>query len=78
VSKKNFNQGLLRAKRGIHTEKIAIKVENDFFVHFRLELSFLFLKDRSGLPDFSWYNIPKTGGNIPNYHKLYQNFAKWL
>jgi hypothetical protein len=24
----------------------------------------------SGLPDFSWHKIPKTGENIPNDHKL--------
>jgi hypothetical protein len=26
----------------------------------------------SGLPDFSWYNIPKTGKYVPNCHKIYQ------
>jgi hypothetical protein len=33
-----------------------------------------------GLPDFSWYKIPKTGKNIPNGHKIYQmaiKFTKW-
>jgi hypothetical protein len=36
---------------------------------------------RPGLPDFSWFNIPKRGKytkspqNIPNGHKMY---AKWL
>jgi hypothetical protein len=24
----------------------------------------------SGLPDFSWYKIPKRGGNMPNDHKI--------
>jgi hypothetical protein len=28
---------------------------------------------KSGLPDFSWYNVPKRGdGDAPNDHKLYQ------
>jgi hypothetical protein len=44
----------------------------------------------SGLPDFSWYNIPqriktyqnverytKTGGNISNGHKMYQIAGKF-
>jgi hypothetical protein len=26
----------------------------------------------AGLPDFSWYNIPKTGKKLPNDHKMYQ------
>jgi hypothetical protein len=25
-----------------------------------------------GLPDFSWYNMPKRGKTIPNTHKIYQ------
>jgi hypothetical protein len=35
-----------------------------------------------GLPDFSWYNIPKLGKytklspNIPNVHKIYQMAVK--
>jgi hypothetical protein len=29
----------------------------------------LFVVHRSGLPDFSWYNIPKTGKNIPKREK---------
>jgi hypothetical protein len=38
---------------------------------------------RSGLPDFSWYNIPKRGKynklllNIPNGHKIYQIALKY-
>jgi hypothetical protein len=37
-----------------------------------------------GLPDFSWYNIPKRGEmfqittKISNEHKLYQMAAKYL
>jgi hypothetical protein len=26
----------------------------------------------AGLPDFSWYMIPKNRKNVPNYHKMYQ------
>jgi hypothetical protein len=26
----------------------------------------------TGLPDLSWYNIPKAGCNVPNDHKIYQ------
>jgi hypothetical protein len=29
-----------------------------------------FSVSQPGLPDFPWNNIPKTGENIPNYHKL--------
>jgi hypothetical protein len=29
-----------------------------------------------GLPDFYWYNIPRSGKNIPNYHKIYQMAIK--
>jgi hypothetical protein len=29
-----------------------------------------------GLPDFSWYNIPKRG-KIPNNHKIYQMGTKY-
>jgi hypothetical protein len=35
----------------------------------------------SGLPDLPWYNIPKWGKIIPNYHKPYQmviKYIKWL
>jgi hypothetical protein len=34
----------------------------------------------AGLPDFSWYNIPKRGKYIPTYHKVYQiatKYTKW-
>jgi hypothetical protein len=37
---------------------------------------------QSGLPDFSWYNIPKRENgtkwpkNIPNGHKIYQTAEK--
>jgi hypothetical protein len=32
-----------------------------------------------GLPDFSWYNIPKTGipTDLPNVHKTYQMAIKY-
>jgi hypothetical protein len=36
----------------------------------------------TGLPDFSWYKIPKRGKytklpqNIPNVHKIYQMAVK--
>jgi hypothetical protein len=30
------------------------------------------------LPDFSWYNTPKRGKDIPqNNHKIYQTAAKY-
>jgi hypothetical protein len=38
----------------------------------------------SGLPDFSWHNIPKRGEftkwpqTIPNGHKIYQMTGKWI
>jgi hypothetical protein len=31
----------------------------------------------SGLPDFSWYKIPKRGKNKPNYYELYQMSIKY-
>jgi hypothetical protein len=31
----------------------------------------------SGLPDFSWYMILKTGKNVPNEHKMYQMVIKY-
>jgi hypothetical protein len=31
---------------------------------------------KAGLPDFSWYKIPKRK-NIPNYHQLYQMSIKY-
>jgi hypothetical protein len=31
----------------------------------------------AGLPDFSWYNIPKRG-KVPNDHKIYQNSLKYI
>jgi hypothetical protein len=30
----------------------------------------------SGLPDFSGYNIPKTGEKLPNNHKIQQMATK--
>jgi hypothetical protein len=43
---------------------------------------------QAGLPDFSWYNVPKREKytkklpqNIPNGYELYQmvmNYSKWL
>jgi hypothetical protein len=27
--------------------------------------------------DFSWYKIPRTGVNIPNYHKTYQMTSQY-
>jgi hypothetical protein len=27
---------------------------------------------KAGLPDFSWYMIPKPEKNVPNEHKMYQ------
>jgi hypothetical protein len=38
-------------------------------------------KETPGLPDFSWYNIPKTEKiprNVPNGHKIFQNGCKIL
>jgi hypothetical protein len=32
----------------------------------------------SGLPDFSWYSIPKRGKNIPNNHKIYQMAPNYI
>jgi hypothetical protein len=29
------------------------------------------------LPDFSWYNIPKNGKNIPKDHKMFQVTVKY-
>jgi hypothetical protein len=53
-------------------------------------LKFLRTMMRTGLPDFSWYNIPKRGKmyqittkytklpqDIPNYHKIYQITSKY-
>jgi hypothetical protein len=34
----------------------------------------------TGLPDFSWYNIPKRRKIMPNNHKMYQmatKYTKW-
>jgi hypothetical protein len=31
---------------------------------------------KTGLPDFSWYNIPKRVKDIPNHHKRYQMATK--
>jgi hypothetical protein len=31
-----------------------------------------YLMTTAGLPDFCWYNLPKTGKNIPNDYKMYQ------
>jgi hypothetical protein len=31
---------------------------------------------QTGLPDFSWYNIPKRGKNIQNSDKMYQMAVK--
>jgi hypothetical protein len=31
-----------------------------------------------GLPDFSWYNIPKLGKNIQNDHKLYHMATDYI
>jgi hypothetical protein len=31
----------------------------------------------AGLPDFSWYDIPKRGKNIPNNYKIYPTAAKY-
>jgi hypothetical protein len=36
----------------------------------RTSFRFHFFRSKSGLPDFSWYSIPK-GENIPNNHKIY-------
>jgi hypothetical protein len=30
-----------------------------------------------GLPDFSWFNKPKRGKDIQNYHKIYQVATKY-
>jgi hypothetical protein len=43
-----------------------------------LENDFIFVRreiGRGGLPDFSWYNIPK---NLPNNHKIYQMTVKYI
>jgi hypothetical protein len=32
---------------------------------------------RSGLPDFSWYNIPKRGKNYQNDYKITIKYTKW-
>jgi hypothetical protein len=39
----------------------------------RLPLRFVW----TGLPDFSWYNVPKWGKTIPNNHKIYQITIKY-
>jgi hypothetical protein len=31
----------------------------------------------AGLPDFSWYVIPKPEKNVPNQHKMYQMVIKF-
>jgi hypothetical protein len=31
----------------------------------------------TGLPDFSWYKIPKWRKNMPNYYELYQMSIKY-
>jgi hypothetical protein len=33
-------------------------------------------KTKPGLPDFSWYKMPKRRKNIPNHHTIYQMATK--
>jgi hypothetical protein len=32
---------------------------------------------QTGLPDFSWYMIPKLEKNVPNEYKMYQMVIKY-
>jgi hypothetical protein len=34
-------------------------------------------KRTTGLPDFSWYVIPKTEKNVPNEYKMYDMVIKY-
>jgi hypothetical protein len=43
---------------------------HDLLVH--VVLGYLQNLFGTGLQDFSWYNIPKRGTDIPNNHKIYQ------
>jgi hypothetical protein len=55
---------------GQHNFKVGDKV-SCFTIQVGLALA-------SGLPDFSWYMIPKLGKNVPNEHIMYHIVIEYL
>jgi hypothetical protein len=53
-------------------------IANETEVHWTWHETYLLNPLRPGLPDCSWYKIPKQGKSIPNDNKLYQMTIKYF
>jgi hypothetical protein len=77
--KRAFLRGAPQSRGSIVAGKCFLRINSQTHTHtLALSRKIDFLKDfETGLPDFSRYNIPKRGKNIPTEHKAYQMADKY-
>jgi hypothetical protein len=66
-----------REKQNFEAENYWLKPPSAFEIHTCTYIRMYVTKINPGLPDFSWYMIPKPELNVPNEQKMYQMVIRY-